>query len=77
MTKRKTALDGAYLKGLHAGLAGGSLDDCPYPDKRKDCGRLTWSRAFRTAWADGWHKAREDREQALIIAQHAQHARRP
>lgn len=74
---RKTPLDGAYLKGLLAGLADESEDACPYEDKRKPCGRLTWSRAFRAAWFEGWDDARENRQQALITAQYAQHARRP
>lgn len=74
--KRRTALDGAYLKGVHARLAGEPLEACPYQDKRKDCGRLTWSRAFRTAWCDGWKYADLDREQALITVAYAEHATR-
>lgn len=30
----------------------------PYPDWRTiSHGHVTWSRAFRTAWRDGWDKA--------------------
>jgi ribosome modulation factor len=75
--KRKTALDGAYLKGLMAGLADEPVESCPYEDKRKQSGRLTWSRAFRTAWGDGWKFARLNREQALITLQYSRSARRP
>lgn len=60
------ALRGAYRKGLTAGLAGDPVAACPYKDKRKWDGRLTWSRAFETAWRDGWLEATQDREQALI-----------
>lgn len=56
--KRRSALDGAYLKGIHAGLAGEPATACPYEDKRKWSGRLTWSRAFITAWHEGWKQAR-------------------
>lgn len=48
------ALRGAYLKGFKAHAAGEEIDSCPYKDKRKDCGRLTWSRSFISAWRDGW-----------------------
>lgn len=48
------AMRGAYRKGQLVCNSGGSIDDCPYTDKRKDCGRLTWSRAFRSAWLDGF-----------------------
>lgn len=74
---KRTAIDGAYLKGVTAGLAGDPVDACPYDDRRKLCGRLTWSRAFRTAWFDGWNYARDNREQALITAKHAKYAKRP
>lgn len=73
---RKTALDGAYLKGVHARLAGEPLNACPYEDKRKPNGRLSWSRAFRNAWRDGWEYAEHDRAQALITAAHEKHAKR-
>ena len=76
MTKRKTALDGAYLKGIHARLEGAAITDCPYKDKRKWNGRLTWSRAFENAWRDGWEYADKDRQQALITVAHSKHARR-
>jgi hypothetical protein len=31
----------------------------PYDDKRKICGRLTWSRAWLKAWDDGWDEAKK------------------
>jgi ribosome modulation factor len=49
----KSPLDGAKRKGQEAALAGLSEQACPYEDKRKDSGRLTWSRAFINAWRDG------------------------
>lgn len=59
---------GAYLKGLHAGLAGEPISSCPYDDKRKASGRLSWSRSFISAWRDGWEYAHSDRDQALITS---------
>lgn len=50
------SLQGAYRKGVLAGLDGKTMQDCPYKDKRKHDGRLSWSRSFITAWLDGlWH----------------------
>lgn len=58
--KWNPAMRGAYLKGRAAHAEGKSVDDCPYEDKRKDCGRLTWSRAFITAWQQGFMDARRE-----------------
>ena len=49
---------GAFRRGYLAFIAGETLADCPYADKRNESGRLTWSRAFQTAWTDGWRYAR-------------------
>lgn len=49
------AMRGAYLKGRRAWAEGLRIEACPYRDKRKDCGRLTWSRAFIRAWEDGFN----------------------
>ena len=60
---------GAYRKGYEAAIAGLCASECPYQDKRKDCGRLTWSRAFRAAWHDGWlageHQRNESARRAI------------
>ncbi len=54
------AFRGAFRKGLEAGYATmmGQEDTkwskCPYKDKRKWNGKLTWSRAFQTTWDDGF-----------------------
>ena len=69
--KRRTALEGAVLRGTEDQLAGVTRDACPYEDKRKHSGRLTWSRAFRTAWHHGWDAAARDRDQALITVMYA------
>jgi ribosome modulation factor len=66
-TKRKTPLDGAYLKGINARLLGDGRDACPYQDKRKWNGKLTWSRAFQNAWYEGWRFADKNREQAMLF----------
>ena len=57
--KWNPAMRGAYLKGAKAFTDGKSEADCPYEDKRKDCGRLTWSRAFIAAWWDGFEDAKK------------------
>jgi ribosome modulation factor len=48
------ALRGAFRKGWECAQAGGSEADCPYQDKRTPSGRLSWSRSFITAWAEGF-----------------------
>jgi len=58
------ALDGAERKGREARDRGDPRHACPYNDYRKDCGRLTFSRAFRNAWLRGW----EDRDRELALA---------
>lgn len=50
---------GAYRKGWEASAAGQPYTACPYRDKRKWNGRLTWSRAFIAAWQDGWNAFRQ------------------
>lgn len=59
------AMRGAFLKGAAAHMGGEDIGACPYADKRKPSGRLSWSRAFQNAWRDGWEYARADREDAL------------
>jgi len=53
------SLQGAYRKGALAHLNGAELADCPYQDKRKDDGRLSWSRSYITAWKDGFRDAQK------------------
>lgn len=53
------ALRGAFNKGIDAHQSGKPLADNPYPDTRKYCGRLTWSRAFIAAWRDGWNWSKD------------------
>ena len=48
------SMRGAYLKGWIAAEAGLGIERCPYDDKRKPSGRLSWSRAYQNAWRDGW-----------------------
>lgn len=62
------ALRGAFLKGMYARLADESRGSCPYQDRRKPSGGLSWSRSFISAWRDGWEYADRDREDALITA---------
>jgi len=62
---------------MEAALASEPEAACPYDDKRKADGRLTFSRAFRNAWLQGHREATRDREQALITVLHRRGARRP
>ncbi len=48
------AMLGAFKKGILAHQAGEPIEACPYGDKRKPDGRLSWSRSFIAAWRDGW-----------------------
>lgn len=54
----KSPLDAATEKGRAAYASGLPESSCPYPDKRQETGRLTFSRAFRNAWRDGYREAR-------------------
>jgi hypothetical protein len=67
---------GAFLKGCAAHLAGEPIANCPYSDKRKANGRLTWSRAYISAWRDGWEYAAKYRDDALITMKYAMYAKR-
>lgn len=56
------ALQGAYRRGFAAARAGEPERACPYDDKRKANGSLTWSRSFITAWCDGWRAAVDNQD---------------
>lgn len=56
------ALQSAFCKGEQAAREGATKTDCPYIDKRKGDGRLTWSRSFRAAWRDGFDHHLNDLE---------------
>lgn len=55
--KWNSALRGAFKKGIQSYLDGAPMGACPYEDKRKVDGRLSWSRSFIAAWHDGWEWA--------------------
>ena len=48
------AMLGSFKKGIIAHREGQPIESCPYDDKRKPSGRLSWSRSFIAAWRDGW-----------------------
>lgn len=56
------AMRGAYKKGIQAFIDGKNTDDCPYKDKRKASGGLSWSRAFLKTWHDGFEAAAKSRK---------------
>lgn len=62
------SLQGAYRKGVLACSDGKDLSDCPYKDKRKDDGRLSWSRSFIAAWRDGFRDAEKHRNSGGIAS---------
>ena len=46
--------DAIWQRGYLAAQAGEPRSSCPYADKRKKTGAVTWSRAYRNAWLTGW-----------------------
>jgi ribosome modulation factor len=48
---------GAYMKGYRAGVDGQPESACPYEDRRKPSGLLSWSRAYIRVWHEGWRDA--------------------
>ncbi len=47
----------AFCKGYLAWYREEGRAACPYPDHRKKDGRLTFSRAYRNTWGEGWEVA--------------------
>ncbi|NOI31892.1 Rmf/CrpP family protein [Vibrio coralliilyticus] len=60
MSQPNKALQTARKKGYEAAKQGLAVSDCPYQDLRKESGKLTWSRAFRNAWLEGFCRFSED-----------------
>lgn len=52
------AMQGAFARGARAAEAGVAADANPYRDRRGDSGQVTFSRAFRRAWREGWDSVR-------------------
>ena len=52
----------AHQRGFVAGLKNKPVLDCPYPDVRTRQGHVTFSRAYRTYWFDGWNAGRDERD---------------
>ena len=46
----------AERKGWLAGLNNQHIRTCPYKDIRTESGRITYSRAFRKRWIEGWQR---------------------
>lgn len=44
----------AFIRGREAARNGVPAEACPYEDLRGSAGRVTWSRAYRRAWMDGF-----------------------
>lgn len=61
------SLKTAHNNGKAAFEAGEPKAACPYKDKRKKDGRLTWSRAYRNAWLEGWELGESIFKESLMI----------
>lgn len=61
------ALVDAFRKGMAAFHAGEARNCCPYADKRKPDGKLSWSRSFIRAWDDGWLWAQYQADQLPLF----------
>lgn len=66
--KWNPALRGAYRKGYEAASAGLPITACPYEDKRRPSGGLSWSRSFISAWCDGWRDSQRHRDESARAA---------
>lgn len=66
--KWNPAMRGAFKKGYEAYQIKQPKTANPYTDKRKDCGRLTWSRAFRACWQDGWEWAEKQSKTKIQVS---------
>jgi hypothetical protein len=53
----KRPYKGAFRKGQKARLAGVPRTACPYSDLRGYRGHVTFSRAWKSAWQEGWDNA--------------------
>ena len=58
------ALETARRKGHEARRNGESREACPYRDTRNEMNQVTFSRAFRRAWFEGYEQ-REKEEQTM------------
>lgn len=55
---------GATARGARDAIAG--IRNCPYPDLRRKCGRITGARGFRNAWYLGHELAQSKREGTVM-----------
>lgn len=60
---RRHPFDCIQSNGYADARSGLTLEQCPYRDKRKPDGKLTWSRAHIRAWEDGWHAYHQSKEE--------------
>lgn len=63
---KKNPLETAKEKGAWAARIGLKESDCPYRDKRKSDNRLTFSRAWRNAWIEGFRSWKAKTEPAPL-----------
>lgn len=59
--QRNDAFRHAFWLGYQAAAKGADKSDCPYRDLRTRRGNVTYARAFRRAWHEGWEHGRGDR----------------
>ena len=51
----------AEKEGLAAGKANKDKKVCPYKDVRTASGRVTFSRAYRQRWMEGWRRGKKEK----------------
>ncbi len=54
MIERQDPFLAAYERGRRARAAGEPVSACPYRDRRRADGGITWARGWRIAWLRGW-----------------------
>jgi len=58
ITTKAKHFHGAYHIGASDAASGVKITDCPYPDKRRADGGITFSIAWRNHWRKGWRDFR-------------------
>lgn len=62
MSMRNKHFEIAWRKGYAAAHNGAKKSDCPYKDHRTKRGGVTFSRAYRNAWMEGFKHGLTDKD---------------
>jgi len=63
---KRSPFKAAHEKGRMAFEAGEPMSANPYLDHRTDQNHVTFSRAWRHAWEDGWREAQKSRQHRVV-----------